>query len=185
MIVEALCLFCFPFLSHPRAGHLDEGTIKFLQANVGLRRVVETNGPGIGANFGSYFGIATLNYGDLPVPQRTITYLQKRLDSYAGSDFVSSVPPLVPAKQREREAILRERLPLYGAAGVKYLLAPADFNAASVFEGFSSQDRRPNGLLAGQTLEISAQRGPATESAVVGLTVVAGTMAIPPAAVWA
>lgn len=175
LVAEALLWFGIPFLSYPRAAHVDMGSIAYLRSHLGLQRVVETGGVGIGPNFGSYFGIATLNYSDIPVPSGTVAYLNRRLDSYAGTDFAWSVPPLDQAALGEREALLRERLPLYGNAGVKYLLAPADFFAHAAFAGLNEPGKRPHGLGPGQSLTISARRGQSDESSVTGVTVRVGT----------
>jgi hypothetical protein len=174
LVAEALAWFCFPMLSHLRAARVDEKSISFLQAHIGLQRVVETQGQGIGPNFGSYFGIPTLSYGDLPVPARTVAYLQKHIDRHAGTEFVWN-GNLPPAELAARDEMFRERLPLYGAIGVKYLLAPADYNAIAAFQGLSDVEKGPHGLSAGQRLEISAVRGPAAEDAIAGLTVLVGT----------
>ena len=78
--IEAILLFAFPFASAPRGGKIDMELVKFLQRHAGLQRVATAYGNGLTPNFGSAFGIATINYDDLPVPDRTVRFVQRELD---------------------------------------------------------------------------------------------------------
>jgi hypothetical protein len=130
LVAEAGVSFLVPLLSSVRGGKLDWDAIDFLRSNVGYQRVVAISGNGLGPNFGSYFGIATLNYNDLPVPRKTVSYIKDNLDPFADPIvFLPWYPPSPPEKQEVRQKLFLERLPRYAAAGVRYVLAPKDFKA--------------------------------------------------------
>jgi hypothetical protein len=121
-IAEALVAFLLPLASNPRIRDVDRPVISFLQRHAGLQRVATVAGAALMPNFGSAFGIATINYDDLPVPARTVAYVHAHLDPHA--DAVMFRPTAGPARSRaEIEAHLAD----YRTASVRYLLAPHDF----------------------------------------------------------
>jgi len=76
--VDALGMFVVPELSAPRAAHLDTGAVHYLQRHLGLSRFY-TFGP-FGPNYGSYFGVQSLDANDLPTPKLFGTFVTKDLD---------------------------------------------------------------------------------------------------------
>ncbi|MDR3438331.1 hypothetical protein [Telmatospirillum sp.] len=140
LVAEAAAWFFFPYLSYPRKGGLDLEAVSFLQSHVGYQRIAAITGNGVGPNYGSYFGIPTLNYNDLPVPQRTSSYIKDNLDPYADPlIFLPEYPPTSSEQQTNRRKVFLERLPRYAEAGVKYLLAEptAKFEMPLVYQGRS------------------------------------------------
>ena len=124
LVVEAVLWFFVPYLSYPRIGHLDRGTITFLRAHIGHQRLLGMPGYAISPNFGSALDIPQLNYADIPVPEKTVAYIKENLDSHASDYFTPGLPPLPPAEDAERRRLFHERLPAYARAGVKYVLGP-------------------------------------------------------------
>jgi hypothetical protein len=176
LVAEAVMSFLFPYISYPRQGKLDDDVISFLQANIGCQRVVNTTEAWLNPNYGSYFGIPLLNYDDIPVPKRTAHYIKENLDPYANANiFLPWFPMnLSPGQQADRQKIFRERLPCYAQAGVKYLLAGADFNSNPAFH-LLSNGSYPYRLASGQRAEISAQEKPDILSTVTAISMLVGT----------
>src|SRR5207237_9257352 len=77
-------------------------------------------------NYGSYFGIGSLNTNAVPVPNAFASYVHTRLDSavdpmvFVGNG--NGRPVSAPSPVRE----LLRNLPTYRAAGVAYVLTPAE-----------------------------------------------------------
>ncbi len=123
LAVDALALFVVPEFSAPRSVTVDAAPVAYLRTHLGNSRFF-TLGP-LAPNYGSYFGVASLNINDLPIPSAFGRYIHARLDqvvdptvfvgNYGGRSFV--VPS--PAKELERN------LDGYRAAGVRYVLTPA------------------------------------------------------------
>ncbi len=76
--LEAIAMFMTPELSTLRGGTVDLSVVSFLQRNTGLERVY-TLGP-LQPNYGSYFGINSLNVNDLPVPKTYKRVVETELD---------------------------------------------------------------------------------------------------------
>jgi hypothetical protein len=120
---EALVLFAVPQLSAPRSVQVDLAPVTFLQRHQGLSRVFAL-GP-LAPNYGSYFGVASLNNDDFP-PAPFARYVREHLDRYVEATvFVGTGQggrsPWVPSP---RDELLRN-LDGYRAAGVAYVLTPA------------------------------------------------------------
>ncbi len=128
-VVEAGILFIVPFFAYPRSADIDRSALAFLQANTGYQRVAKTDSFGLGANFGAAFGIGLINFDDLPSPLRTIEYIGTHIDEYAGNIFLPESPALAGKELTDRRRRLRERLPAYARAGVKYVMAAPNFYA--------------------------------------------------------
>ncbi len=140
LAAEAAMWFLVPFLSYPRHGHLDGESIAFLRANAGYQRVMLSFGDrayGLMPNFGSAFGIPSLNYDNVPVPKLTVDYVRERLDPYASVLFLPWAPGLDADQRARRARDVRDRLDRYAAAGVKYVMAGPSFDPrlVEVFKG--------------------------------------------------
>ena len=128
LALEAAALFIVPFGSHLRRAKYDDGAVAFLQANAGFHRIVSTTDHVVGTNNGSAWGVADLMFNDIPVPRRTMDYIRAHLDPEAnGTTFEPPLPGETSGKTR-----LVDRVPAYAAAGVKYIVAGPDFQAAGV-----------------------------------------------------
>jgi hypothetical protein len=131
LVAEAAAWFLIPFLSYPRKGTVDMDAIAFLQAHAGYQRVLASHGErgyGLLPGYGSAFGIPSLNYDNVPVPQRTVAYVKDKLDQYATNVLLPWEPGLPPDKLAERHQLFHDRLPAYARAGVKYVFAGPDFD---------------------------------------------------------
>jgi hypothetical protein len=175
LVAEAMAWFLLPYLSYPRHGRLDDDVIAFLQANIGYQRVIGTTEAALSPNYGSYFGIPLLNYNDLPVPAITAKYIKENLDPYAYPIiFIPGWGNLSTEQQFDRKKIFRERLSRYAQAGVKYVLASANFNLNQAFP-ILPDGNYPYRLTTGQRVEISAQREPTALSTVTAVSLLVGT----------
>jgi hypothetical protein len=122
---EALVMFAIPVLSAPRAVEVDEAPVAFLQRNLGTSRYF-TLGP-LQPNYGTYFGLASLNVNDIPVPKDFPPYVNRRLDqivvpTHLLGNYGANRPPFAPSPQQE----LIRNLDGYRQAGVRYVLTPSD-----------------------------------------------------------
>lgn len=128
LVAEGAAAFVLPTLSWPRAGHLDRDAIAFLQANAGLQRIA-TTGP-LAPNYGSYFGLATINHNDLPIPKAWTDYVKRHLDAEADPVLFlggSSIDDLAA------------RPDAYRAVGVRYVLVPRDALATQPFAALAAR----------------------------------------------
>ena len=149
-VLEAVAWFMLPFASIPSFTGVDRELIGFLQAHAGQQRFAIESGSGLVPNFGSVFGIPSMNYDDLPVPARTARFATTRLD--ATNDGVIFGHAVLPASEAERQAV-RSRfaaaLPGYAQAGVRYVLSVDNVNAEPAYP-LGSGDPVPVTLDAGQ-----------------------------------
>lgn len=81
LVGEAIFNFVVPTLSFPRTGHIELGGVRFLQSHLGFQRFYSL-GP-IAPNYGAYFGIASVNHNDLPIPQDWVAFVLGHLDDNA------------------------------------------------------------------------------------------------------
>ena len=122
-VALALAYFIYPMLANPRQVTVDTAAIRYLQAHSGYQRFF-TLGP-FQPNYGAYFDLASVNYDDVPSPQRWADYVHAHLDPYANPLLFLNIPrpPGAPSLADEVAA----RLPAYEAVGVKYVLTvPGD-----------------------------------------------------------
>ena len=122
--LDALVLFAAPELSAPRTVTVDGAPAAFLRAHLGNSRFF-TLGP-MQPNYGAYYGVASLNINDIPIPSRLSTYIHDRLDPYVNTTvFVGNYGGgrslFAPSPQKE----LIHNIAGYRTAGVAYVLAPA------------------------------------------------------------
>jgi hypothetical protein len=117
--LEAVAMFLTPEFSTLRGGTLDFRAVAFLQAHTGLDRVY-TLGP-LQPNYGSYFGVNSLNADDLPVPKAFMHDIQTRLDPNASPVYFTGMGSNDPKGLTPAEALARY-LSNYELLGVKYVL---------------------------------------------------------------
>jgi hypothetical protein len=123
LLTEMILLFGFPILFWPRGGTVDLEGIRFLQGHLGLQRFA-TLGP-IAPNYGSYFGIASINYNDLPVPRAWVEFTHDRLDANADAIIFNGSVRAGSAAASAADALLRNRA-AYAAVGVRYVVTPPE-----------------------------------------------------------
>ena len=122
--VEALLLFVVPEASAPRSASLDTAPVEYLQRHLGSARFF-TLGP-LQPNYGTYFGVASLNANDLPIPTRFADYVTSRLDQASiPTVFVGDLGGGRARSAPSPEAELLRNRAGYRAAGVAYVLTPA------------------------------------------------------------
>jgi hypothetical protein len=123
LALDALALFAVPELSAPRAVQVDLAPVAYLKRHLGTSRFF-TLGP-LQPNYGSYFGLRSLNINDLPIPSVFENYVHARLDQVvAPTVFVGNYGGGRPVFAASPERELERNLAAYRAAGVKYVLTP-------------------------------------------------------------
>jgi Bacterial membrane protein YfhO len=124
VVGDALVLFAIPQLSAPRSVAVDREPVAFLQRNLGQSRFF-TLGP-LQPNYGSYFGIASLNMNDVPSPAVFADYVNARLDRVVDPRvFVGNYGGGRSPYARSPKQELLGNLDGYREAGVAYVLTPA------------------------------------------------------------
>lgn len=118
---ESVLYFIAPVMSNPSRGTVDLAGVRFLQANLGMQRFV-TLGP-VQPNYGSYFGIASINHNDLPIPRAWTDFVTSKLDANAPPILFTGSSRADPAGPSSQDSLLRN-LPNYLAIGTRYVLAP-------------------------------------------------------------
>jgi hypothetical protein len=124
VVADAFVLFAVPEGSAPRHVHVDLAPVDFLQTHLGSSRFF-TLGP-LQPNYGSYFGIGSLNINDIPIPEAFSKYVHARLDAVVQPHvFVGNYGGGRPTSAPSPEDELRRNLAGYRAAAVAYVLVPA------------------------------------------------------------
>jgi hypothetical protein len=140
---DALVLFTVPELSAPKAVQLDLSPAAYLQRHLGSSRFF-TLGP-LAPNYGSYFGLRSLNINDLPIPSAFQEYVHARLDQVVDPTvFVGNTGGGRPFLAVSPEQELERNLAGYRAAGVKYVLTPAGQALPQRPGGFTLVFRSPS-----------------------------------------
>jgi hypothetical protein len=120
---DALALFAVPEFSAPRSDRVDTAPVTYLHRHLGDSRFF-TLGP-IQPNYGSYFGLATLNINDFP-PTPYANYVHTRLDPVVDPGlFVGNLGGFRPSGAPSPTTELIGHLDGYRAAAVRYVLTPA------------------------------------------------------------
>lgn len=127
---NSFILFSLPYLSLPKISNVDSAPVSYLQKNLGLSRFY-TLAP-IEPNYGSYFGIASINVNDLPIPKNWSNYIHQNLDN-------NSVPIIFTGYTRANATgpspldEFNQNLNQYEKVGVKYLVtSPGQLNPSYV-----------------------------------------------------
>jgi hypothetical protein len=118
---DAVGLFVIAELAAPRSARVDLAPVAYLRAHLGESRFF-TLGP-LTPNYGTYFGVPSLNAMDVPVPSRFADYV-RRLDPGADpTGFTGAPNPLRPRGLPSAQEEMLLHLDAYRAAGVGYLVA--------------------------------------------------------------
>jgi hypothetical protein len=116
---DAIAMFAIPEFSAPRSATLDTAPVSFLQKHLGTYRFY-TIQP-IQPNYGSYFGLSSLDVNDLPVPKEWMTYVTHQLDPNALPYVFNGSVRAVATGPSSLEEFARH-LTSFETAGVKYLV---------------------------------------------------------------
>lgn len=128
--IEAIGLFSVPEFSAPRDYAVDMAPASFLRTHLGDFRFF-TLGP-IQPNYGSYFGVASLNVNDIPIPAMFSSYVHRELDHYVlPYVFVGNDGGGRPATAPTPEQELVRNVAAYRSAGVRYVIAPSGLRLPS------------------------------------------------------
>jgi hypothetical protein len=80
LVAEAFVFYAVPTFAYPRAGQVNRSSMTFLQAHVGNSRFYSMNG--LAPNYGTHYGVPTINHNDPLLPQTWTDYVVKKLDPY-------------------------------------------------------------------------------------------------------
>jgi hypothetical protein len=142
--LDALVLFVLPEFSAPRNVTIDTAPAAFLQRHIGLSRFA-TLGP-LQPNYGSYFGVRSVNTDDALLPKIFGTYVNEHLDpAISPLIFTGTLPGAPPAATGKQE--LLTNLNGYRAASVRYVLAPEGLELPLGPNAFTIVFRSPTTLI--------------------------------------
>jgi hypothetical protein len=115
-----MVMFIIPQFAAPRSTFIDTQPVTFLQKNLGNERFYSL-GP-IRPNYGSYYGVASINTNDLPVAKAWSKYITSSLNPNADpiSGF-TGVDMINPNGITPLQAFLAN-MPAYEDVGVKYVV---------------------------------------------------------------
>lgn len=142
---ETVLYFLIPVLSYPSRGTIELGGVHYLQQNLGFQRFA-TLGP-VQPNYGSYFGIASVNHNDLPIPKAWTNYVAAHLDGNAPPILFTGVSRDDPGGPSAADSLVAS-LEAYRRIGTRYVLAPKDFEGTPGSAGFMQRTRDPDTKLA-------------------------------------
>jgi hypothetical protein len=119
--VDTVVMFALPEFSAPRAVSVDTAPVSFLQKHLDGDRFY-TIGP-IAPNYGSYFGLNSLDVNDLPIPKLWNTYVTHQLDRNA-IPYVFNGSARTKATGSTALEEFSRHFTAFETAGVKYLVVP-------------------------------------------------------------
>ena len=120
LLVDVLLMFIAPQLSAPRSTVLDLKPVQFMQHNLGSSRFYSIGY--IMPNYGSYYGIASINTNNEPVPQKWTKYITGNLNSNVNpSQEFTGIDMLKPGGLTPIQAFL-SNLKSYSEISVKYVV---------------------------------------------------------------
>jgi Bacterial membrane protein YfhO len=141
ILVDTVALFVLPELSAPRQVRVDTAPVAFLQRHLGLDRF-STLGP-IQPNYGSYFGVRSLNADDVPLPSAFASFVNARIDQAVNPLIFNGTPPgRAPSAPTPLQELMRN-LTGYRAASVRYVLTPPSPTLPTTTGTFTLVDRTP------------------------------------------
>ncbi len=122
--VEAVGMFVIAELSAPKSGEIDKPLISYMQDHTGHYRFA-TLGPFL-PDYGSYYGVASINANDLPLPARFQRLVKHQLDPNANPVTFTGTTERRANGPTPAEA-LRRYFHNYERLGVKYLLVSSQY----------------------------------------------------------
>ncbi|SAK74617.1 Bacterial membrane protein YfhO [Caballeronia pedi] len=177
LALEAVVYFAIPTLSNPSRGTVVLDGVYFLQKNLGLQRFV-TLGP-VQPNYGSYFGIASINHNDLPIPRSWTDYVERHLDSNAPPILFTGGSRQDPAGPSAADQLIAN-LDAYRRVGVRYVLAPKDALGLPPFASLAhyvdaTPDAKLKEVFGDRVMRVFELASPAPYFSAPGCTLVAHT----------
>ncbi|HEX4774497.1 MAG TPA: YfhO family protein [Candidatus Saccharimonadales bacterium] len=141
IVADVMLMFIFPQLSAPSRTQVDTAPVSFLQTHLESYRMFSL-GP-IQPNYGSYYGIASIDTNNLPLSKNWTNYMTKYLDPAANPAAFSGVDPPSPGSLSPKDVFLKN-LSSYEYVGVKYLvtfpstLTPSEIQTVGLKSVFTS-----------------------------------------------
>lgn len=145
LVIEATGYFVIPTLSNPSRGTVELDGVHYLQKNLGLQRFV-TLGP-VQPNYGAFFGIASINHNDLPIPRIWTDYVGRHLDSNAPPILFTGSSRQDPAGPSAADQLLAN-LDAYRNVGIRFVLVPKEALGLPAFASLVRHvDAAPDAML--------------------------------------
>ncbi|ACI52727.1 conserved hypothetical protein [Gluconacetobacter diazotrophicus PA1 5] len=143
LVAEVAVLFALPSLSSPSHGAIDLTGVQYLQQHLGFQRFA-TFGP-VQPNYGSYFGIASINHNDLPLPRDWTDYVARHLDANAPSILFTGFSRNDPNGPSAADNLV-VNVEAYRKAGVRFVLVPAGSLDSPGFASFKHYAAADHGV---------------------------------------
>jgi len=136
---EAILFFLLPTFANPRHVQLATDGVRFLQHNLGYQRFF-TLRP-LQPNYGAYFGIASVNNQDLPLPRGWVDFVAARLDDNTDPMAFDGANRRDPGGRSAAANFLWNQA-AFEQAGVKYVLTspgaePAGWTSGRLTRAFA------------------------------------------------
>jgi hypothetical protein len=122
---EAILYFFLPTLSNPSHVQLALGAVEYLKADLGVQRFF-TLGP-IQPNYGAYFGIASLDHTDLPIPKGWADYVTTTLDPNTDPIGFNAINRQDPSGPTAADNLVKN-LDEFKETGVKHVVTQAGYD---------------------------------------------------------
>lgn len=116
--------YVVPMFSAPRSAKIDTAPVQFLRSHLGFSRFYSM-GP-IAPNYGTYFGLASVNISDVPQPKTYSAYITGKLDPHVDPIIFSGVGAAPSGGVSPRDAFL-QNIKNYEALSVKYVVVYTNF----------------------------------------------------------
>jgi hypothetical protein len=128
IIADVMVMFMIPQLSAPRTIKVDTSPVSFFHNHLGTYRMFSL-GP-IQPNYGSYYGIASIDTNNLPLAKNWTNYMTKSLDPAVNPASFDGVDAPSPGNLSPKDVFL-SRIKSYEYVGVKYLATFPDTLSAT------------------------------------------------------
>jgi len=120
ILIDAMVMFVAPQLSSPRSTIIDQKPVSYLQAHLGNSRFYSLGY--IMPNYGSYYGIASINTNNEPITQAWFEYVPSHLNVNVNpAQEFTGIDELSPNGITPVQAFLKN-MPNYESVGVKYVV---------------------------------------------------------------
>lgn len=130
LALETFGFFEVPILAFPRNVTYDTTVVSYLRAHLGTQRYF-TIGP-VSPDFGAFYGVASLDLADLPVPKNWTTYVAKELEPCVFPWQFGNGPPLPGCPAPVYEFLGHAEA--YEASGAKFFVIGSKNNLALFFQ---------------------------------------------------
>lgn len=126
LILDVLVMFVVPDFSAPRQATIDTGSVVWLEQHLHGQRIyslgtVSPVDAPLSPNYGSYFGIASININDAPIPKLYAQFIPRVLDANDNPFFFIGTYMSNPSGPTPLQEFL-DHLANYEAIGVAFLV---------------------------------------------------------------